>query len=94
MKKFCVMTNFYGTSMYQNLPTGNFDEVEVTETIKHNLLKSISDTNDYHNHGYLIECDLEYPPKIHGKNKHFPFVRRKKQSQKKVFQIISRKLVE
>ena len=68
------MTNLYGWSMSQYLPTGDFREIEVTRS----SLKRISRTPDNDEHGFLIECDLEYPTSIHEKTEHFPFLPEKK----------------
>ena len=61
------MTNLYGWSMSQYLPTGDFREIKVTR----NRLKTILRTPDNDEHGFSIECDLEYPSSIHKKNKIF-----------------------
>ena len=63
------MNNLYGWSMSQYLPTGDFREVYVTRS----SLKTILRTPDNDEHGFLIECDLEYPSSIHEKTKYFPF---------------------
>ena len=68
------MTNLYGRSMSQYLPTGDFREIKVTRS----CLKTILRTPDTYEHGFLIECDLEYPSSIHEKTKHFPFLPEKK----------------
>ena len=51
--------------MSQYLPTGDFREIIVTRS----SLKTISRTPDNDEHGFLIECDLEYPCSTHKKNK-------------------------
>ena len=68
------MTNLYGWSMSQYLPTGDFCEVKVTRS----SLKSLLRTPDIDEPGFLIECDLEYPNSIHEKTKYFPFLPEKK----------------
>ena len=68
------MNNLYGWSMSQYLPTGDFREIEVTRS----SLKTILRTPDNDEHGFLIECDLEYPSSIHEKTKYFPFLPDKK----------------
>ena len=68
------MNIVYGWSMSQNLPTGDFREIKVTRS----NLKTILRTPDNDEHGFLIECDLEYPSSIHEKTKHFPFLPDKK----------------
>ena len=60
--------------MSQHLPTGDFREIKVTRS----NMKSISRTPDIYEHGFLIECDLEYPSSIHEKTKYFPFLPDKK----------------
>ena len=55
--------------MSQYLPTGYFREIKVTRI----SLKTILRTPDNDEHGFLIECDLEYPSSIHEKTKRFPF---------------------
>ena len=67
------LNNLYGWSMSQYLPTGDFREIKVTRS----SLKTILRTPDNDEHGFLIECDLEYPNSIH-KKKHFPFLPEKK----------------
>ena len=59
------MNNLYGWSMSQYLPTGDFREIKVTKS----NLKTILRTPDNNEHGFSIECDLEYPSSIHKKNK-------------------------
>ena len=68
------MTNLYGWGMSQYLPTGDFREIKVTRS----SLKTNLGTPDNNEHGFLIECDLEYPSSIHEKTKHFPFLPEKK----------------
>ena len=68
------LNNLYGWSMSQYLPTGDFCEIKVTRS----CLKTILRTPDNDEHGYLIECDLEYPSSIHKKTKYFPFLPEKK----------------
>ena len=68
------MNNLYGWSMSQYLPTGDFREIEVTRS----SLKRILRTPDNDEHGFSIECDLEYPSSIHEKTKYFPFLPDKK----------------
>ena len=69
------MTNLYGWSMSQYLPTGDFREIKVSRS----SVKSILRTPDNYEHGFLIECDLEYPSSIHEKQNYFHFYLRKKQ---------------
>ena len=69
------MTNLYGWSMSQYLPAGDFREIKVTRT----SVKTILRTPDNNEHGFLIECDLEYPNTLHKKNYIFHFYLRKKQ---------------
>ncbi len=57
------LNNLYGWSMSQYLPTGDFREILVTRS----SLKTILRTPDNDEHGFLIECDLEYPNSIHEK---------------------------
>ena len=64
------MNNFYGWSMSQYLPTGDFREIKVARTSVETILR----TPDNNEHGFLIECDLEYPSSIHEKTKYFPFL--------------------
>ena len=68
------VNNLYGWSMSQYLATGDFREIKVTRS---NII-SILRTPDNNEHGFLIECDLEYPNNIHEKTKHFPFLPEKK----------------
>ena len=64
------LNNLYGWSMSQYLPTGDFREINFTRS----SLKTILRTPDNDEHGFLIECGLEYPPSIHEKTKSFPFL--------------------
>ena len=59
------MTKFYGWSMSQYLPTGNFREIKVTRSSLETNLR----TPDNDEHGFLRERDLEYPSSIHEKTK-------------------------
>ena len=68
------VNNLYGWSMSQYLPTGVFREIKNTKS----SLKSILRTPDNNEHGFLIECDLQYPSNIHEKTKYFPFFPEKK----------------
>ena len=68
------MNNLYGWNMSQYLPTGDFREIKVTRS----SLKTILRAPDNDEHGFLIECDLEYPSSIHEKTKNFPFLTEKK----------------
>ena len=61
------MTNLYGWSISQYLSTGDFREIKVLRS----SLKTILRTPDNDEHGFLLECDLEYPNNIHEKNKIF-----------------------
>ena len=68
--------NLYGWSMSHYLPTGDFHEIKVTKS----NLKTILRTPDNNEHGFLLECDLEYPSSIHKKKQNtFHFYLRKKQ---------------
>ena len=62
------MTNLYSWSMSHYLPTGVFREIKVTKS----SVKSILRTSDNDEHGFLLECDLEYPNSIRKKNKIYP----------------------
>ena len=64
----------YGWSMSQYLPTGVFRGIKVTGS----SVKSILRTPDNYEHGFLIECDLEYTSSIHEKAKRFPLLPEKK----------------
>ena len=68
------MTNLYGWSMSQYLPTGDFREIKVTRSNINSFLRTL----DNNEHGFLKECDLEYPNSIHKKTEHFPFLPEKK----------------
>ena len=57
------MTNLFGWSMSQYLPIGDLRETKV----RRSSLKTILRTPDNDEHGFLIECDLEYPSSIHEK---------------------------
>ena len=68
------MNNLYGWSMSQYLPTGGFRDIKVTRSSLNKILR----TPDNDEHGFSIECDLEYPSSIHEKSKYFPFLRDKR----------------
>ena len=68
------MNNLYGWSMSQYLPNGDFREIKVIRSSSKTILR----TPDNDEHGFLIECDLEYPSSIHEKTKYFPFLPDKK----------------
>ena len=55
------MTNLYGRSMSQYLLNGVFREIKVTRS----SLKTYLRTADNDEHGFLMDCDLEYPSSIH-----------------------------
>ena len=69
------MNNLYGWSMSQYLPTGDFREIKFTRS----SLKTILRIPDNDEHGFLIECDLEYPNSIHEKRNIFHFCQIRKQ---------------
>ena len=69
------LTNLYGWSMSQYLLTADFREIKVTRS----SLKTILRTPDNDEHGFLIECDLEYPSSIHEKRNIFHFCQIRKQ---------------
>ena len=69
------MTNLYGWSTSQYLLTGDFREIKVTGS----SFKSILRTLDNYEHGFLIECDLEYLSNIHEKQNIFHYYLRRKQ---------------
>ena len=61
--------------MSQYLPTGDFREIKVTRSNIKLILRA-----PYNNeHGFLIECDLEYPNNLHEKTKHFLVLLERKQ---------------
>ena len=62
--------------MSQYLPTGDFRELDLLNKIS--LLISFLRTPDINEDGLLRECDLDYPSRIHGETKHFPFLPEKK----------------
>ena len=64
------MNNLYGWSMSQYVSTGDFREIKVARS----SLKTILSTPDDCENGFLIECDLEYPPSKHEETIYFPFL--------------------
>ena len=66
------VTNLYGWSMSQYLPTGDLHEIELTKN-ERILIKSILRTQD-NNCGYLLERDLVYQSNTNEKTKLFPFL--------------------
>ena len=68
------MNNLNGWSMFQYLPISDFHEVKVNRSSVRTILR----TQNNDEHGFLIECDLEYPSTIHEKTKKNPFLPNKK----------------
>ena len=68
------MNNLYGWIMSQYLTTVDFREVKV----RRSNLKTILRTQESDEHGFLLECDLEFPGSIHEKTNYFPFLPDKK----------------
>ena len=72
--------NLYGWAMSQYLPTGDFKKIkfgcdedyEYDELLKDEIKEDILNTPDYNEHGYFIECDLEYPAGNKEKTENFP----------------------
>src|SRR3981189_2821568 len=58
--------NLYGAALSVKLPVSNFEVCEEYDFIDWATI----DTEG--NMGYLLEMDLEYPPKIHDRTQHFP----------------------
>ncbi|CAG2198944.1 unnamed protein product [Mytilus edulis] len=54
--------NLYGWAMVQSLPTGDFEWVEPEEI----------EYPDDHEYGAMVECDLEYPEKLHNAHNDYP----------------------
>ena len=75
------LNNLYGWSMSQYLLIGDFREIKVTRS----GLKSILRTPDKDEHGFLIECDLEYPNSLHEKTKQLAFLPEKKNNKSRIF---------
>ena len=61
------MTDINGWSMSENLPTGDYSKVEFTKSNESTLSKTNIITPDKNKCGCLLECDFEYPSKIHEK---------------------------
>ena len=78
------MTNFYGWSMSEYLPAGDFREIKVTRS----TLKTILGTPDNDEHGFLIKGDLEYPHSIHKKNETFSILACEKNNKSRRFFIL------
>ena len=58
--------------MSQYLPTGNFEKLRIPENYSQDqLVEDSLQIPDYHEYGYFIECDLEYPVEIKEKTKNF-----------------------
>ena len=55
------MKNFYGWSMSNCLPTGEFHAIEITKRNQRRIYKIFLLIPDKINCGYLLECDLEFP---------------------------------
>jgi len=51
--------NLYGWSMNQPLPTGEFEFLENPQDYR------VEDLDIFGEYGYIFECDIEYPEKIH-----------------------------
>ena len=58
--------NLYGWAMSQLLP---YDEVKINNNVSIDEVLKTDDGNDV---GYIVECDLKFPTKIHDKLKEYP----------------------
>lgn len=58
--------NFYGWAMSEHLP---YDEVRLNTEVD---LEQVVNTSDDNDTGYIVECDLSFPPEIHEKLKGYP----------------------
>lgn len=60
--------NLYGYAQCQFLPTRNFR----FESVSKELVQKILTTSSNSPKGYILECDLRYPAKLHAKHRNFP----------------------
>jgi len=60
--------NLYGCSMSMSLPTGGFRFLTSKEIEKFNVADISADSE----RGYIIECDLHYPPELHDMHNDYP----------------------
>ena len=58
--------NLYGWAMSQPLA---YDKVEINNNID---IKTVLETSDNDENGYVVECDLHFPKEIHEKLKQYP----------------------
>ena len=60
--------NLYGNAMMQKLPLSDFEWMSKNEIENFDLGKVDLEGNE----GYIIECDLNYPKKLHNKHSNLP----------------------
>ena len=60
--------NLYGGAMCQPLPVGNFRFLSPDEIAGFDLM-SVPSHGDT---GYIVECDLQYPPELHDLHSDYP----------------------
>ena len=63
-----LVSSRYGYAQCQFLPTRNFRFEKVTKE----LVKKVLSTSKNSSRGYILECDLTYPEKLHEKHRNFP----------------------
>lgn len=66
------VTNLYGHSMIQELPTSDFQFVPLETYYLNNIDQLFLDAQIY-NWGYILEVDLDYPRHLHDLHIDFPF---------------------
>ena len=71
--KYCmyVCISRYGYAMSRPMPTGNFRWLTDAEIKRFNPLEDISEDDDC-KEGYIVECTLEYPNKMHSAHNSIP----------------------
>lgn len=61
------INSLYGTAMCENMPIGSYEWIP-TKDIENFDLNDMDNTEI----GYILECDLSYPPELHDKHMSFP----------------------
>lgn len=94
-----LANNLYGHAMSQPLPIGEFqwvdanndecDDIGTNEQSKlFSNVEAIMNLPDDGSEGYIFECDLHYPEKLHAAHSDFPFCAEKRKLPEEAFKII------
>uniref|UniRef100_A0A158P533 DNA-directed DNA polymerase n=2 Tax=Tetranychus urticae TaxID=32264 RepID=A0A158P533_TETUR len=64
------VNNLYGYALSDILPCGKFEWVK--EDCFQDVIKTILESNEYREIGYVLEVDLDYPPTLHDSHNDYP----------------------